>query len=365
MMIMLQDKYNIKSSINVSRKGTNQNIITFLSFFNAFYNGIRMHRKPNFYHDMCDPYGFALMCKDYNGLDIKYDSSMTCKQIFEGNALDDNFSTDYPTYKGQFTFKEILDFLYTGFLFDYEKAMNVYQNQYDAFDIFNQILNGDGFIFNRAKPTLKKTQQALKTAFESIITLNENKTIRPPHVWRLCDGMIAPFIVQKYYPDMKIEKADCHGFGEGIFITSNNEIIDCLKINDTWFTDLPLESRLQFAFKCTDFDVAQYGKAWSWRSILDVGKMLDANSTNGLLVRGARENFFKNRWFNWSKTSLVYCKKVNGELVAKAPGRASPTFYTLEGDEGLINLLEERRYERIYLDEWDIREFKKILELGD
>lgn len=360
---MLNDKYHLKSSIIQERRGTNQNIRTFLIFFNSFYNGIRMKKKPSFLQDMCDPYGFALMCEDYSNKTIVYDMDLTCKEVFEGKGEENNVSEI--TYQGQFTFREILDFLYVGFIFDYKKAINIYNNQHNAFDIFNQIINGNGYIHNRVRPNLKKTQEKTRSSYESIINFNENDPIHIPHVWRLCDGMTAPFIVQRYDTDFHIERADCHGFGEGIFIISNDQIIDCLKINDTWFTDIPLENRLQFAYKCTDYDVAQYGKAWSWRSILDVGKMLGANATQGLLVRGAREDFFKNRWFNWSKTSLVYCKKSNGELVSKTRGNVKPDFYTLEGDEGLIDPIEERKYERIYLDDWDIKEFQKILELDD
>lgn len=360
---MLNDDYQIKSSISKTRKARPQNIRTFLEFFNSFYNKIRIHQKPNFYREMCDPYGFALMCEDYKDESIYYDMDLSCKDIFEHKGHEERM--DYITFHGQFTFKEILDFLYVGFWFDYRKAIDVYKNQHNAFDIFNQILNGNGYIFNRAKPYLKKSQRVLNNAFESKIDLNENLPIHIPHIWRLCDGMIGPFIITKYDPSIHVRKAECHGFGEGIFLISNNEIIDCLKINDTWFTDLPLENRLQFAYKCTEYDVAQYSKAWSWRSILESGKLLGANSKNGLLVRGCRENFFKNRWFNWSATSLVYCKKVNGELMAKTPGRVTPEFYTLEGDEGIINPFEERKYERIYLDNWDIREFQKILELSD
>ena len=62
---MLKDKYHLKSAISKRRRGKNQNIRVFLEFFNNFYNGLRMKRKPNFYHDMCDPYGFALICEDY------------------------------------------------------------------------------------------------------------------------------------------------------------------------------------------------------------------------------------------------------------------------------------------------------------
>ena len=358
---MLNDKYHLKSSINKSRKGRNQNIHVFLDYFNNFYNNLRIHNKPNFMHDMCDPYGFSLLCKDYSDRDVLYDKNLTCKEIFEGKATEEDINI--PTYQAQFSFVELLDMLYLGFLFDYQVALDVYNNQHNAFDVFNQILNGDGYIYNRARPNLAKAREARNVAFESIINLNENRPINLPHVWRLCDGMIGPFVVSKFHAGMHIEEAECHGFGKGLFIISNNEIIDCLKINDTWFTSLPLEHRLFFAHKCTEYEVQTYGKAWSWRSVLDVGKMLEANSTEGLLVRGCRETFFNNRWFNWSKTSLVYCKKKNGELVSRVAGRYSPEFYTLEGDEGLIDPIEEKKNERIYLDDWDIKEFQKILTL--
>ena len=358
---MLKDRYHLKSTISKSRHAKNQNIRVFLEFFNNFYNGLRARKKPSFYRDMCDPYGFALMCEDYKNENLVYDMDLTCKEIFDGKASEERM--DQITYQGQFTFTEILDFLYVGFWFDYRKAINVYKNQHDAFNVFNQIINGNGFVFNKARPELKKSQENSKNAFESIVSLDENLPIDIPHIWRLCDGMIAPFIITEYSPSIQVRKADCHGFGEGIFLISNEKIIDCLKINDTWFTDLPLEDRLQFAYKCTEFEVAQYGKAWSWRSALDVGKMLGCNSRNGVLVRSCRENFFENRWFNWSENSVVYCKKVNGKLVSKSPGRITPSFYNLEGDEAIINPLEERTFERIYLDDWDINEFMKIKEL--
>lgn len=358
---MLKDEYLLKSSINKDRKGVNQNIRTFLEFFNAFYDRVRQNKHPSFHHDMCDPYGFALMCKDYESIDVKYDMDLTCKEIFEGKATEEHI--DYITYKGQFTFIEILNFLYRGFWFDYEKAVNIYDNQHDAFDIFNQIINGNGFIFNRAKPELNKSRVFMQNATESIVNLNEDKPIHIPHVWRLCDGMIAPFIVMKHNRNISVEKAECHGYGEGIFLVSSEKIIDVLKINDTWFVDLPLETRLKYGYVCTDYEVAPYIKAWSWRSVLDAGKILKANSINGLLVRSSREDFFSNRWFNWSRTSLVYCFNINGKLRANGRGAAQPDFYTLEGDLGIVNPFEERKTERVWLDNFDINEFKKILEL--
>lgn len=358
---MLNDNYTLRSSIIKNRSASYQNIRTFLEAFNNFYNLLRIREKPSFYRELCDPYGFALLCEDYKNDNILYDMDLSCKDIFEQKAKKDHM--DLYTYQGCFTFREILDMLYRGFLFDYRKAMNVYRNQHDAFHIFNQIINGNGYIFNREKPELTRSRTAIKTAFESIISLNENKQIQIPHIWRLCDGMVAPFIVHKFNRDIRITEAECHGFGEGIFLISNDKIIDCLKINDTWFTDLPLEERLKFAFKCTEYEVQQYGKAWSWRSILETGKMLEANSTNGLLVRGAREDFYQNRWFNWSKKSLIYCRKVKGQLGVSMKGRSKPEYYTLEGDEGIISPFEEKKYDRIYLDDFDIKEFQKIMEL--
>lgn len=359
---MLKDNYILKSSITKEKKGLNQNVRTFLNFFNAFYDKIRQGRYPSFHREMCDPYGFALMCKDYNNPNLKYDMNLTCREIFDGKADEDHM--DYITYQGQFSFFEILNFLYRGFWFDHDKAVNVYNNQHDALCVFKQIIHGTGYIFNRAKPELQRARKYQVYAMESIVNLDDEQPIQIPHIWRLCDGMVAPFIVMKHFRDIKVKKAECHGFGDGIFLIANNEIIDVLKINDTWFTDIPLETRLKYGFKCTEYDMAQYAKAWSWRSILDVGKMMGANATNGLLVRNSREDFFNNRWFNWSKTSLVYCFKNNGKLVAAKKGHDSPAFYTLEGDEGVINPIEERKQERVWLDNFDINEFQKIMSLG-
>ena len=359
---MLKDNYILKSSLAKERKGINQNVRTFLNLFNAFYDRIRQGKYPSLYHDMCDPYGLALLCKDYYNPNLMYDMDLTCKEVFDGKATENHI--DCITYHGQFTFTEILDFLYRGYWFDYDKALHIYNNQHDALALFKQITYGTGYIHNRARPDLKKTRLSQVYAMESLINLDDEKPIQIPHIWRLCDGMVAPFIVHKYFRDIKVKKAECHGFGEGVFLIADNKIIDVLKINDTWFTDLPLETRLKYGFKCTEYEMAQYGKAWSLRSILDVGKMMGANSTNGLLVRNCRENFFENRWFNWSKTSLVYCFNIQGELIANKQGRAMPAFYTLEGDEGVINPIEERRTERIWLDNFDIKEFQKIHELG-
>ena len=58
---MLEDNYMLRSSIHKERSSVNQNIRTFLELFNTFYNKVRQNKFPSLLHDMCDPYGFALM----------------------------------------------------------------------------------------------------------------------------------------------------------------------------------------------------------------------------------------------------------------------------------------------------------------
>ena len=87
---MLNDKYLLKSTISAPRKGVQQNIKTFLDLFNVFYDKIRQGGHPSLYHDMCDPYGFALLCKDYKSSDRKYDMNMTCEDVFNEKATEDH-----------------------------------------------------------------------------------------------------------------------------------------------------------------------------------------------------------------------------------------------------------------------------------
>lgn len=356
---MIKDDFSITSKWQKNRTATNTNINIFLEKFNDFYLKVRARDKPNFIHQLRDPYGWALLCEDYENNNLIYDKFYTCKEIFEGKGQEYNIT--YPTYRGKFSFAVLLNLLYRGFWFDYEKSVEVYNNQHSALSIFTQIMNGNGYIYNRFRPDLQESGKYMKNAFESKIGLDEDYPINIPYIHRVCDGMVAPFIVMLKPDSLSIEKLECDSYGEGLFLVSNDTIIDVIRINDLLLDDMPLENRLKFAYSCKEMDTASYLKSWSLRSTFKAAQLLGANPYDGVLVRGCRENFLTNRWFAWNENSLLFCHKVHNELVATARGRSMPDWYTLTGDEGYINPYEERTKEKVWLDNFDINEFRRIL----
>lgn len=357
---MLHDNYQIRSVWQKGRTSANTNISIFLEHFNNFYTKVRMREKPSMNPNLRDPYGWALLCNDYENKFI-YDKHYTCQEIWDEKGKEYNISL--PTYRGKFSFKRLLDLLYRAYWFDYDKAIEVYNVQHSALSIFKQIMNGNGFVMNRFRPDIKECARYMKHAFESEIALDEDYPISIPYIHRVCDGMVAPFIVMRKPSTLTIEELECDGYGTGLFLTDKNTIVDVLKINDLWLIDLPLENRLKFSWSCKEKETEPYLKSWSWRSTFKCAQLLEANSRDGVLVRGARENFLSNRWFEWNETSLLFCHKIKGELVAKARGRSMPDWYTLNGDEGYINPYEERTKEKVWLDNFDIKEFRRILDV--
>lgn len=365
---MLLDPYRISSNFRPQKTAANCNIDLFFESFHDFYQKIRAGMNPDLPHQICDPYGFFILCQDiknYENILINEDiEGNTCKKCFkEGDS-----TLKTRPYYGMFTFKQILDLLFRGYYFNYDLAINIYNMQHDALNIFKQIMNGQGYVMNRLKPNKKKVGQLMNYACDSQINLNEKEFINTPFLHRLCDGKSWPCIVSESYNSAKVVEADTSGFGKGLFIINdNNKIIDCLKINDLWLADTPLENRLTFCSNCREYEALPYMKAFSWRSTLEAGKILKCNSTNGILVRSCYENYFESTWFEWSKNSLIYAYYINGELRISKSGRAEPDFYLLEGDGsvGAINPVEERVVERIWLDDFDIKEFQKILELKE
>lgn len=357
---MLHDNYEIRSAWQRGRRSANTNIGIFLEYFNKFYDRVRMRDKPSMDTNLRDPYGWALLCDDYTDEYI-YDTHFTCKDIWDKKGQESNISI--PTYRGKFSFKVLLDLLYRAYWFDYDKAIEIYNNQGSALSIFIQIMNGNGFVMNRFRPDIKECAKYMKHAFESEIALDENYPISIPYIHRVCDGMVAPFIIMLKPDVLYIEKLECHGYGEGLFLTDKNSIFDVIRINDLWLVDLPLENRLKFGHICTEMDMEPYLKTWSLRSSFNGAQMLNADPQHGILMRGARENFLSNRWFEWNENSLLFCHKVNEKLIATSRGRSQPDWYTLNGDVGHINPYEERTHEQVWLDNFDIQEFRRILDV--
>lgn len=361
---MLSDPYITSSNFRPRKKASQCNVERFYKEFEEFYTKTRAKMNPDLPHTICDPYGFALLCKDYKDTSGQQTSSedITCQESFI-NGID----TEYDSiFKHKFSFKLLIDLLFRAYNFNYNMALNVYNMQHDAFSIFNQIMNGQGYVMNKISSHKKKVIKLENNAFDSKISLDENKHIPVPYKYRVCDGKVWPCIITKNYAGATIKPGDIGGYGEGLFLIGNdNYIYDVLKINDLWITDTPLENRLKFATKCKDYETAQYMKAYSWRSALDAGRILGGNKTEGLLVRPAHEDYFDTSWFQWASNSLIYCCLIKGKLQIANRKSSVPDFYTLEGDLGEVNPVEERVYERIWLDDFDIKEFQQILKLRD
>lgn len=358
---MLNDNYTISSNFRPKKQSIDSNVKEFFELFDKFYVKILSRQLPDFPYEIRDPYGFALLCEDYKPVEeIESEKNISCKKAFTRGI-----KTPYDSlFKFRFPFKTLLDLLYRGYYFDYDLAVNVYNMQKNPLLIFTQIMNGHGFILNRLKPNKKKVGKLMNYAYDSKINLDENAPIEVPYKHRVCDGKSWPCIISDSYISAQVVKDDTDGFGEGLFVINDEQkIIDVLKINDLWLVDTPLENRLKFGVHSRNYEFIPYMKAFSWRSSLVAAKALKCNKDRGVLVRPCHEDFFKNSWFEWSKNSLIYCCMINGELKVSGRKSSKPDFYTLEGYEGEINPYEERVYERIWLDDFDIQEFKMILGL--
>lgn len=361
---MIKDHYSISSNFRPKKKASQCNVKEFFEMFEDYYTKVLMRKTPDLPHKMCDPYGFALLCEDYKPImgRTKHNENSSCHDSFL-NIWDTPFDS---LYKFKFPFKVLLDLLYRGYYFNYDLAIEIYNMQKNPLEIFKQIMNGHGYIMNRLKPNKKKVGKLMNYAYESKITLDENMKIDIPYKNRMCDGKVWPCIISESFNGAIVKEDETDGFGSGLFvINEKNHIIDCLKINDLWVTDTPLENRLTFCVHSRNFEIAPYMKAFSWRSAFDAGKILGLNKNDGILVRPSYENYFKTSWFEWSKTSLLYCCNINGKLQITNRKKSKPDFYTLEGDLGEVNPYEERIHERVWLDDFDIQEFQRILSLGD
>lgn len=358
---MLNDNYKISSNFRPSKKSIDVNVKDFFELFEDYYTKVLSRHIPDFPYQLRDPYGFALLCEDYQTLqEVESDKEVSCREAFN-NKIKTPFDS---VFKFKFPFKVLLDLLYRGYYFNYDLAMNIYNMQKNPLNVFIQIMNGHGYIMNRLKPNKKKVGKLMNYAYDSKITLDENDYIDIPYKHTVCDGKTWPCLISPSYIHAQIVKDETDGFGEGLFIVDDsNFIIDVLKINDLWLVDTPLENRLKFGFHSRNYQVIPYMKAFSWRSAFDAAKVLNCNKEVGVLVRPCHEDFFKNTWFEWSERSLIYCCLINGELKVSGRKSSKPDFYTLDGYEGEIDPYEERVYERIWLDDFDIQEFKMVLGL--
>ena len=190
---MIEDHYTISSNFRPKKSSVQCNVKEFFEMFDNFYTKVLMKKSPDLDHRMCDPHGFALLCKDYEPTfgTIKHDGNPTCH-----DAWLNVWETPYDSpYKFKFPFQTLLDLLYLGYYFNYDLAMDIYKMQNNPFKIFEQIMNGHGYVMNRLKPNKRKVGKLMNYAYESKITLQENREITVPYKHRVCDGKTWPCII--------------------------------------------------------------------------------------------------------------------------------------------------------------------------
>lgn len=360
---MLSDSFRLGSKISPEKHYSDVNVDDFFREFHRFYTDVRLKKNPSFPRGICDPYGFWLLCEDFDG-DVVLDGGCSCREVVEGEGVVGG-GVEFGFYRGRFSFVQLLNLLYRGFWFDFDLAVSVFNVQHDVLSVLRQIMGGRGYVMNRFRPDIKEVGRLMNFASESKICLSEDDFIPVPYLHRVCDGLAWPCIVSKHTGGYRVVRGDVHGWGDGLCVVDVDDcIVDVLKVNDTWLTELPLSNRLRFGEEFVGFDVVRYGKCWSLRGALDVGRRVGADSVGGVLVRPCHEDFFRNRWFVWSRSSLVYCCSIGGELTTFNVKTAKPNFFTLDGGVGRVSPVEERVWEKMWLDDFDIGEFRGILGLG-
>ena len=80
---MLDDPYKISSNFRPSKGAAECKIKEFYEMFEDFYTKLHAKKNPDLPHKMCDPHGFALLCKDYEPIygGTDSDKNVSCEDI--------------------------------------------------------------------------------------------------------------------------------------------------------------------------------------------------------------------------------------------------------------------------------------------
>lgn len=83
---MIEDPYSITSQIANVRRYSNMTFDKFIKFATVFYDKTQKGYHPSITRQICDPYGWALLCNDYQDEEFPLNMEASCKDIFEKNA---------------------------------------------------------------------------------------------------------------------------------------------------------------------------------------------------------------------------------------------------------------------------------------
>lgn len=250
--------------------------------------------------------------------------------------------------------------LYTVFHFNLRSFYEVWAYQHDIVRLLHQVVRDDFFIGNRF---VRRKKRKWKPQYELICFPTRYDDIPLPKLHRVLDGLLFPVIVSLNKAPYRIERLEVTNFGEGDFITSGGEIIDCVRVNDFWQTRNHLKQRLAFSFLVqTDYDEAPMIVCNNMRDIEEAWRLLGANKNDGVLVRSLGENLYENYWLVLNKdSSFVAAYTKTGFSFAKN-ARNKRGFVTLEGRHvGSLGYTYTALKNMRWLDDFDIERFSRIV----
>lgn len=264
-----------------------------------------------------------------------------------------NFSVD------EQLFNHNVKTLFTIFDFDLKSFYEVWTYQRNIKRLLHQIVNEKNMIGNR----FSKKKGLKKPKYPIICQPSRHDSIPLPKLHRILDGLLFPVIVSKNNRDYKVQRLQTTNFGDGDFITCKGEVIDCIRVNDFWQTRNHLKQRLAFSYLVqSDYDEAPMIVCNNMRDIEHAWKMLDANPSDGVLVRSLGENLYENYWLLLNKNSSFVAMYTKGGFSMHRSGRNKRGFVTLEGRHvGTLGYTYTALKKMNWLDKFDIQRFQKVV----
>ena len=338
--------------------------------FSEFRDGIRRCLKGQDSKAVMDEAGWLLYF--YNYMPPKGQRSRTCKEILWE-------LTDNQKQVDEEHFWEKVGTFYTIFNFDLRSFEQVWEYEQKIENIIPQAVWPHTKIRNRFKNAKKSKMVKISPSEESL---------KVPEITQECKYLVFPVIITRYIGDYHVEKRDIDGFGEGIFIVDGNQnIVDCMKINDFWLLDEQLSLRRKHLYRaknsfqvmefvCWNFDDLEKAIPLLYDNAEQLNVELETNdlfnifdfvyneSPPDLLIREIGRNLYEPNWFRWNKDSyyLFSVDKNNSPRLAQQRSSRKAKYFDLYGKkiEKMDNEAQKRGLEAV-LDKRDIKNFKRIL----
>lgn len=344
---MKDDPYSINPFNHDSFETKNEICVSWNSFLNAINRIIEKDTVPGTktQHALLDKNCWLLFFYGYREKNKKF-----AKDII----INENYH-----FVDEKLFSYNVKVLFTIFDFDLKSFYEVWSYQHNIKRLLYQIVNERFFIGNRFS---KKKGSIKRPKYQLVCWPSRYEEINPPKIHRILDGLLFPVIVSKNNHNYQVQRLETTNFGDGDFITCNNEIIDCIRINDFWQTRNHLKQRLSFSFLVqTNYNEAPMIICNNMSDIEKAWNILGANSNDGVLIRSLGENLYENYWLILNKdSSFVAMYTKNGFSLNRGSNKRG--FVTLEGRHvGTLGYTYTALKKMNWLDKFDINRFQKIV----